>query len=307
MANRVKWPTLGIQPPNIIEHATQLIADATALQALDRAQRQKLPDQLFESFINSVKTYATKAREQPSSQQILDKLNQIHHLTKSSIAEDITLIKNAVNNTTQPSARVATWAEKVRSGGPPTHPPTPPTYVPTTVNSKEREIIVKLGSPEATALLRQKTPEQLRKKINDTLHQQAPNTSKPPQIVAVKQLKSGDISIHATNATEADLLKDSSDSWVRVLGTTARVLKPTYGVLVHGVRTAKENIDPSDQAKRKYRPKTRPSTRERRSATWMVDKVRSKEDGLLPGCGICDKSTGKQSNKGRSSFGRLSA
>jgi hypothetical protein len=28
----------------------------------------------------------------------------------------------------------------------------------------------------------------------------------------------------------------------------ARVLKPIYGILVHGVRTEKENIDPSDQA-----------------------------------------------------------
>jgi hypothetical protein len=35
-----------------------------------------------------------------TSNQILDKLNQIHHLARSSIAEDITL-KNTINNAIQ--------------------------------------------------------------------------------------------------------------------------------------------------------------------------------------------------------------
>jgi len=110
---------IGLQPPNLHEHATQLIAEAAALLSLDRGRRQKLPDQLFEAFIKSVQTYATKTREQPTSNQILDKLNQIHHLAKSSIAEDITFIKNAVNNAIEPPTRVATWAERVKPGGPP--------------------------------------------------------------------------------------------------------------------------------------------------------------------------------------------
>jgi hypothetical protein len=86
----------------------------------------------------------------------------------------------------------------------------------------------------------------LRRRINDTLKQLATSTDKFPQVVAAKQLKSGDISIHATNAAEANQLKDNSKAWVQILGTRARVLKPTYGVLVHGVRTEKENIDPSN-------------------------------------------------------------
>ncbi len=134
MANRAQWPQLGVQPQNLNEHATQLIAEAIALLALDGGQRPKLPDRLFESFINSVQTYARKTREQPSSHEILDKLNQIHNLTKSFPAEDITLIKNAVNHTiTQSSARIPTWAEKVRSGGPPSHPPTPPISSPSSL------------------------------------------------------------------------------------------------------------------------------------------------------------------------------
>jgi hypothetical protein len=166
MANRAKWPDLGIQPQNVTEHATQLIAEATALLALDRGRRQKLPDALFEAFLNSTVAYAKKARDQPSSHEILHKLNQIHHLAKTSIAEDITLIKNAVNHsTTHPSARIPTWAERVRSGGPPSYPSTPPTSIVTT--NKEREILVKLGNPESAALLRPQSSEEIRRKINE--------------------------------------------------------------------------------------------------------------------------------------------
>jgi hypothetical protein len=66
----------------------------------------------------------------------------------------------------------------------------------------------------------------LRRRINDTLKQPATSTDKIPQVVAAKQLKSGDISIHAANAAEANQLKDNSEAWVQILGTRARVLKP---------------------------------------------------------------------------------
>ena len=243
MANRAQWPQLGVQPQNLNEHATQLIAEAIALLALDRGQRPKLPDRLFESFINSVQTYARKTREQPSSYKILNKLNQIHNLTKSFPAKDITLIKNAVNYTiTQSSARIPTWAEKVRSGGPPSYPPTPPISSPSTAVSKDREIIIKLDSPESTILYRQKTPEELRTKINDILRQ-SPNYR--ARVVAAKQLKSGDILVYTVNIVDANSLKEKSEVWVKALGSRARVLKPTYGVLVHGVRTDKKNVDPA--------------------------------------------------------------
>jgi hypothetical protein len=51
IANRARWPKLGIQPQNLHEHETRLIAEATVLLALNTGQRQKLPDQIFESFV----------------------------------------------------------------------------------------------------------------------------------------------------------------------------------------------------------------------------------------------------------------
>jgi hypothetical protein len=47
----------------------------------------------------------------------------------------------------------------------------------------------------------------LRRRIDNTLKQLAISTDKIPQVVAAKQLKSGDISIHAANAAEANQLQ----------------------------------------------------------------------------------------------------
>ncbi|EDN02399.1 predicted protein [Histoplasma mississippiense (nom. inval.)] len=187
LTNKAKWPQLGVQPQNLHEHATQLIAEATALLALDKGQRQKLPDRSLESFLNSVQAYAKKSRAAPSSHEILDKLNQIHHIAKTTITDDLTLIKNAVNHAaTHPTARNPTWADRVRSGGTPPQPRTPP---PAQTNSKEREIIVKLRNPEAAALLRDKTPGELRERVNNALKERTRSTERPIQVVAAKQLK----------------------------------------------------------------------------------------------------------------------
>lgn len=95
-------------------------------------------------------------------------------------------------------------------------------------------------------MLKQKSPTDLCKRINEAL-QQAPDWSHPPNIVAAKQLKSGDISIHTATSADAALLRRNPEAWTGLLGSQARALIPTYGVLVHGVRTNKENIDPDDQ------------------------------------------------------------
>jgi len=206
------WPQLGLQPANLHEHATQLIAGPTAQLSLDRGRRQKLPDQLFEAFIRSVQAYSWKTRDQPTSNQILDKLNQIHHLAKSTIAQDITLIKNAVNKAPHPSTRAPMWAERVKSGRPFTQAPAPVSH-PSSASSKEREIIVKLDSPELAALLRQKPPE-LRRRINDTLQRQTFNSNKAPLIGAAKQLQSGDVAVYAPSVKDASTLKENSNTWV---------------------------------------------------------------------------------------------
>ncbi|GFG00823.1 hypothetical protein IFM53868_10863 [Aspergillus udagawae] len=170
MVSGTTWPVLGIQPLNLLEHATQIIAEATALLELNSTKRAKLPAQSLEAFLNSVITLAKKTREQPSAQEILGKLNSLQP-----IAEDITLIKNAVNNVLPSPApippnaatRIASWADVVRSGTP-SYPSTPNSRASTTASVKDRETVVKLDANSA-AVLRKISLEDLRKRVNDAL------------------------------------------------------------------------------------------------------------------------------------------
>ena len=248
MVSGAVWPVLGIQPPNHLEHATQIIAEATALLELDNTKRAKLPPQSLEAFLNSVITLAKKTREQPSAQEILGKLNSLQPMV-----EDITLIKNAVNNaltlpspiTPNAAPQIASWANVVRSGTP-SYPSTPSSRASTVASIRDRETVVKLDT-SAAAVLRKVTPEDLRKRVNDATGSQINLLGKAPRVIAAKQLKSGDVVLHTATTTEADTLKRTEDDWVKVLGTTAWVIKPTYGVIVHGVATGKDSINTDNQ------------------------------------------------------------
>ncbi|KAG2419148.1 hypothetical protein HFD88_002253 [Aspergillus terreus] len=87
------WPVLRIRPLNPLEHATQIIAEATALLELDSTKRAKLPAPSLDAFLHRVITLAKKPREQPAGREILGKLNSLEPMV-----EDIILIKNAVDN-----------------------------------------------------------------------------------------------------------------------------------------------------------------------------------------------------------------
>ncbi|PYH50345.1 uncharacterized protein BO96DRAFT_300112, partial [Aspergillus niger CBS 101883] len=214
------------------------------------SKRAKLPAPSLEAFLNSVITLAKKTREQPSGQEILGKLNNLQP-----IVEDITLIKNAVNNVlaspapVAPNAatRIASWADVVRSGTP-SYPSTPNSRSSTTAGVKDRETIVKLDV-NAAAVLRRVSSEDLRKRVNDALGTRINLLGKAPQVIAAKQLKSGDVVLHTATTAKADTLKATEEEWVKVLGTSARVVRPTYGVIVHGVRTSKESIDTDNQGR----------------------------------------------------------
>jgi hypothetical protein len=68
------WPALRIQPLSWLEHATQILAEATALLDLDNTKRARAPAQSLEAFLNSVITLAKKTPEQPLAQEILGKV-----------------------------------------------------------------------------------------------------------------------------------------------------------------------------------------------------------------------------------------
>ncbi|KAE8389528.1 hypothetical protein BDV23DRAFT_184282 [Aspergillus alliaceus] len=167
MVGGTSWPVLGIQPLNHLEHAMQIIAEATALLELDNTKRAK----------------------QLSAQEILGKLNSLQP-----IAEDITLIKKVVNNVLAPPApitpntatRIASWADIVRSGTP-SYPSTPNSRASTTASVKDRETVVKLDANSA-AVLRKVSPEDLRKRVNYALGSRINLLGKAPRVIDIAAL-----------------------------------------------------------------------------------------------------------------------
>ena len=99
----------------------------------------------------------------------------------------------------------------------------------------------------AAAVLHKVPPEDLRKRVNDATGSRINLLGKAPRVIAAKQLKSRDVVLHTATMTEADTLKNTEDDWVKVLGTTAQVIKPTYRVIVHGVATGKDSINTDNQ------------------------------------------------------------
>lgn len=143
------------------------------------------------------------------------------------------------------TSRIASRADVDRSGTP-SYPLTLNSRASITASIKDRETVVKLDA-NAAAVLRKVSPEDLHKQVNDALRTRINLLGKAPRVIAAKQLKSGDVVLHTRQRQRRTLLKSTEDEWVKVLRTTARVIEPMYGVIVHGVRTNKESINTDNQ------------------------------------------------------------
>ncbi|KJK73301.1 hypothetical protein H634G_11585, partial [Metarhizium anisopliae BRIP 53293] len=55
--------------------------------------------------------------------------------------------------------------------------------------------------------------------------------------MSTNQLKNGALSIKTASAGDMEALRQSAEDWEHRLGNGATVRIPTYGVLVHGIRT----------------------------------------------------------------------
>ncbi|KAI1290509.1 hypothetical protein F5Y03DRAFT_378290 [Xylaria venustula] len=66
------------------------------------------------------------------------------------------------------------------------------------------------------------------------------------KIASSNQLKSGDLSIKTATTKEMETLRQFTDDWTYRIGNGASVRLPTYGVLVHGIRTNSMDMDKSE-------------------------------------------------------------
>jgi hypothetical protein len=165
-----------------------------------------------------------------------------------------------VQGTVNPSTKggrvgIASWAQLAARGG-----MIPPSLaksrgsssvgsrgVPTWELSQDREVIVKLRDPAIVKKYREIELTAIRQAADRVLKaatKECP-TLQAVQIVASRQLRSGDLSISVRDANQAELLRRHASQWVRGFGKEAMVRMPTWGVVVGDISVKSINL--SDQ------------------------------------------------------------
>lgn len=81
-------------------------------------------------------------------------------------------------------------------------------------------------------------PRNLKVHVEQAIEQSGNENIVHIKIVSSNQLKSGDLSIKTANSKEVEALQQFADDWVHRIGAQATVRIPTYGVIVHGIRTS---------------------------------------------------------------------
>ena len=86
-------------------------------------------------------------------------------------------------------------------------------------------------------------PRNLKAHVERAIEQSGNENIASIKIVSSNQLKSGDLSIKTANSKEVEALQQFADDWAHRIGAQAMVRIPTYGVIVHGIRTSTLDID----------------------------------------------------------------
>jgi hypothetical protein len=246
-----RWPEVTRGPEHISEHATYLKEEYNKLQTVDRGRTNQVPWHVVQLFANSTLALISKVLKQPAIGEILQQVQEATKCTQI-IQKDITAIKNSVGlgTTLGPANGTAgghtiSWAQVAARGTgshplPPPSPPPPSGRTQTMITSyKDRAVTIKLKDQSIIQQYRAQPTSRLRQDIETSI--QGHRATNAVKIVAAHQLKSGDLQIFTSTTEEATLIK-ANTGWLRSMGEHAKLVVPTYGVIVHGIATHSINM-----------------------------------------------------------------
>ena len=213
-------------------------------RATEGGQRRSVPYNVILPLLESCVAFTKKANDQPSSLEVMGMLKQLT-MQLENVDRNVAITKTTVNNinTSPPAstpsggqAALRTWAKIVSDAGPPpTQSPIPSTS--SSLREKDREIVIKMTDADFVNHLRSQSPTQLKDRINNAIRASGNSAIHPIRVISAKQLKSGDIATHTSKPEQATKLLAHADDWVKCLGSGAHAIVPTFGVIVHGIRT----------------------------------------------------------------------
>lgn len=106
-----------------------------------------------------------------------------------------------------------------------------------------REAIVNIRDPVTIQSLRAMNPRNLKAHVERAIEQSENEHVANIKVMSSNQLKSGDLSIKTATNSDTEALRQFADDWTHRIGQGATVKTPTYGILVHGIRTSTIDMD----------------------------------------------------------------
>lgn len=155
----------------------------------------------------------------------------------------VSIIREVKNRAPQPSgAAPLSYAAVAASGtlASSIHDPQNAKNIPT---QTQREVTVNIRDPITIQNLRAMNSRVLNAHVERAIQSSGNENITSIKVMSSNQLKSGDLSIRATGSREAQILRAHIADWVHRIGAGASVRNPTYGVLVHGIRTSTMDLD----------------------------------------------------------------
>jgi hypothetical protein len=258
-------PRPAVQRPinnkNIPDSMDQLIDGAN--KVLRYIENNGQEDPVITGYIRTVKQYAINARQRPKDATAQgDMANVVAALEK--IAADTERLNNrmetlekattaTISASTLSSAdrwrafRTSDWQRGAINAAPPAYR-SDGTASPSVQDSElreDREIIVKVDQANREKL-RQTQPREIVLKAEQLREKQARKKTSAAlaggaYFVAARVLPSGDVSMLVNSASGAELLRRHTE-WVSFFGRAARIQKPSWGVVVHGLPVKTFNL-----------------------------------------------------------------
>ena len=96
---------------------------------------------------------------------------------------------------------------------------------------KTRELLIRILNKEEAQRTQAKPIEQILRTISEK------SPTQREQIVSIRRLPSGDLALHAASS-EARLELEKQAVWAKGIAPSAKVVRKTYAVLAHGIRTS---------------------------------------------------------------------
>ncbi|KAF5669921.1 hypothetical protein FDENT_11387 [Fusarium denticulatum] len=203
--------------------------------------------QHINSLKNDLNETSTKAQQtmevvQHNSEIAMDAKAAVKEATEIGKAtmkmiRDMKLISQQNQNSTMP-----TYANVLARGGLATSMHNPQNQKAPPVQTL-REIIINIRDPITIANIRAMSPRSLKSHVDHAIAQSSNEHIDKIKVVSSNQLRSGDLSIKTATSSDMVALRQFAEDWEQRIGNGATVRIPTYGVLVHGVRTSSMDMD----------------------------------------------------------------